>query len=395
MVDLTPRDIDIDQRTANILIVDDEELTLNSLRMILERYFTVFTTLDPTEVALIIENNDIDLLISDEMMPGMRGCELVEKIHNEHPDITKIILSGNSDKKDIVRAVNKGHIFSFLFKPVDASQLIQVINQGLEHKKMKEKIKLQNLVLERTNETLIQDVLKKSSKINEMEKFYEIGKFSASIVHNLNSPLQTLITGYQLLEDEINKNSDIQPQIKTIMQLIDESFIKMEEMIRSITLTAKDANLVKNIPVSLNDVIITLVDKFTFKLKYSDKINFYTDLDGSLPNILGIRVHFDQIFSNLIKNAIDAVSDSEERSISIKSFSKNDRICTIIEDTGCGISEKYINKIFETGFTTKEFGKGSGLGLMITKQMVNSYKGEISVMSELGKGSSFLICFPK
>ncbi|NOR45052.1 MAG: response regulator [Candidatus Delongbacteria bacterium] len=387
--------IENDPIKAKILLVDDEELILNSLKMTLERYFTVFTTQDPTEVSSIIDENDIDLLISDEMMPKMRGCELAEKIHHEYPDITKIILSGNSNKNDIIRAVNQGHIFSFIFKPVDVNQLLQTIKQGLEYRKMKEKIKFQNLVLENKNETLIQDVLKKTSKINEMEKFYEIGKFSASIVHNLNSPLQTLITGYQLLEDEMNQKTDVHPQIKTIMKIINDSFISMEEMIKSITTTVRNASLVKKIPVSLNEVIANLIEKFNFKFQNSNNIEFITELDGNLPNILGIKVHFDQMFSNLLKNAIDSLESSKEKFITIKSFHSKNSICVYIEDTGCGIPENNIDKIFDTGFTTKEFGKGSGLGLLITKQMINSYQGTITVQSEVGKGTSFVICFPK
>ncbi|MDA3886853.1 MAG: hybrid sensor histidine kinase/response regulator [Candidatus Delongbacteria bacterium] len=386
--------IENDPIKAKILLVDDEELILNSLKMTLKRYFTVFATQDPTEVSSIIAENDIDLIISDEMMPKMRGCELVERIHNKYPDITKIILSGNSNKKDIIRAVNQGHIFSFIFKPVDASQLLQTIKQGLEYKKLKEKIKLQNLSLEKKNETLIKDVLNKTSKIHEMEKFYEIGKFSASIVHNLNSPLQTLITGYQLLEDEMNKKTDVHPQLKSIMKIINDSFINMEEMIKSITTTVRNASLVKNIPVNLNEVIVNLIDKFNLNLQNSENIDFITELDGNIPNISGIKVHFEQIFSNLFKNAIDAMKDSEEKVVTIKSFHSKNSICVYIDDTGCGIPKNNINKIFKTGFTTKEFGKGSGLGLLITKQMINSYKGTITVESEVDKGTSFVIYFP-
>ncbi|MCK4980117.1 MAG: hybrid sensor histidine kinase/response regulator, partial [Candidatus Delongbacteria bacterium] len=389
------QDLNKKNKKAKLLLVDDEELILNSLKMALERYFTVFATQDPTEVPSMIKSNDIDILITDEMMPIMRGCELAEKIHNEYPDICKIILSGNSDKKDIVRAVNQGHIYSFLFKPVDINQLMQVIKQGLENKQMKEKIKLQNVILEKKNETLLQDVLKKSSKINEMEKFYEIGKFSASIVHNLNSPLQTLVTGYQLLEDELNKNTKVHPQTKAIMKIIDNSFLSMEEMIKSITSTVRNANLVKKVPVNLNEVITNLIDKFSLKFRGESKLEFVIKLDGYLPNITGIKLHFEQIFSNLIKNAIDSLEGSEKKSVVIKSFFNESKICVFIEDTGCGIPKENLDKIFETGFTTKEFGKGTGLGLLITKQMINSYKGTISVESKVNKGTSFVVCFPK
>ena len=149
------------------------------------------------------------------------------------------------------------------------------------------------------------------------------------------------------------------------------------------------------LPVNLNEVITSLIDKFSLKLGNKNKVEFITELDGYLPNVIGIKLHFDQIFSNLIKNAIDSLVESEEKSIVIKSFSSENKLCVFIEDTGCGIPKENIDKIFETGFTTKEFGKGTGLGLLITKQMINSYKGTISVESEVDRGSSFVICFPK
>ena len=394
MSDIKLNDLYSEVKKSSILLVDDEQLVLDSLQMSLKRYFTIYTTNNPLEAISIIKNNDIDLLISDEMMPKMRGCKLVEKIHNEYPDITKIILSGNSDKNDIIKAVNKGHIFSFLLKPIDKNQLMQVVKQGLEHRNMKKKIKLQNLILEKRNKTLINDVLRKTSKMNEMEKFYEIGKFSASIVHNLNTPLQTLITGYQLLEEHINSTPNVHNQMRTILKIINDSLENMEEMIKSITTTARNANLIKKMPVNLNSVIADLIEKFNLNQKIKSEILFITDFEKKLPNISGIKVHFNQIFSNVIKNAIDSLYKSNDKRITIKTFYTNGNVCVSIDDTGCGIPLYDIDKIYETGFTTKKSGKGTGLGLLITKQMVESYKGKISVESKVSKGTSFLICFP-
>ncbi len=137
-----------DDKRASVLIVDDEPLILQSLELVLERYFNVTKETDPLKVGNILQSGNIDVLITDEMMPGMKGCELAEKVHDSHPNICKIILSGNSDKKDIVKAINRGHIFSFLFKPVDITQLLQAIKHGLEHKRMKEVIEGHNKFLE-------------------------------------------------------------------------------------------------------------------------------------------------------------------------------------------------------------------------------------------------------
>lgn len=382
-----------DDDKATVLIVDDEELILQSLELVLERYFDVIKVKDPLQVSDILKNRSVDVLISDEMMPGIRGCELAEKVHNEYPNICKIILSGNSDKKDIVTAINKGHIFSFLFKPVDINQLLQAVKQGLDHKRMKEKIEEQNRNLEANNRQLLKEVLKKSTKIMEMEKFYELGKFSASIVHDLNSPLQTLITGYELLENEIQTSMPEKDSASNILNLIDNSLVTMESMIKSISNRINNNLTEKPVEFDLNELIQKNINFMQLKYKNSHpvEINFIPE---DIPRMKGVPLHFDQIFTNLLKNSYDAMQDSGQKKMIIKTFVKAGKICIYLLDTGTGIKPEEIDKIFDIGYSTKEHGKGTGLGLVIIKQMVSSYKGRIKVESDYGKGTAFLICFP-
>ncbi|HXK50145.1 MAG TPA: hybrid sensor histidine kinase/response regulator [Clostridiales bacterium] len=382
------------EERATILLVDDELMILQSLELVLERYFRVIKETDPVKALDILEKEKIDVLISDEMMPGMRGCDLTEKVHHLYPNICKIILSGNSDKKDIVKAINKGHIYSFLFKPVDVNQLLQSVKHGLENKKMKELIEHQNKILEEKNRDLLDEVLTKSRKIMDMEKFYELGKFSASIVHDLNSPLQTLITGYQLLEDELSNSGAEHSNANNIMTLIDSSLETMENMVKSISNRIKSSIAEKQIEFDLNDLIEKNIGSMKIKLKNSYPVDISFMPAEDLPKMKGVPLHFDQIFANLLKNAYDAVEKSEKKKITVKTLQKGEMICFYIKDSGTGIRPENIDKIFETGFSTKETGKGTGLGLVITRQMVNSYKGKIKVESEFGKGAAFLVCFP-
>ncbi len=382
-----------DDEKASVMIVDDEEMILQSLELVLERYFDVVKVRDPLLVSDILKSRKIDVLITDEMMPGIRGCELAENVHNEYPNICKIILSGNSDKKDIVRAINKGHIFSFLFKPVDINQLLQAVKQGLDHKRMKEKIEEQNRNLEANNRQLLKEVLKKSTKIMEMEKFYELGKFSASMVHDLNSPLQTLITGYEILENEISASMPEKDSASNILKLIDNSLLTMESMIKSISNRINNNLSEKPVHFDLNELIQKNIAHMQIKYNNTNpvEINFMPE---DIPLMKGVPLHFDQILSNLLKNAYDAMQNSEQKKIIIKTFVKSEKLCLYIYDTGTGIKPDDLEKIFEIGYSTKEHGKGTGLGLVITKQMVSSYKGKIKVESDYGKGTGFLICFP-
>ncbi len=383
-----------DDVKASILVVDDEPMILQSLEMVLKRYFNVFKETDPLKVGDILSSQNIDILITDEMMPGMRGCELAEQVHTSYPNICKIILSGNSDKKDIVKAINKGHIFSFLFKPVDVNQLLQSVKHGLENKRMKEVIEENNKYLEQKNKNLLDEVLSKSRKIMDMEKFYELGKFSASIVHDLNSPLQTLITGYQLLEDELVHSKGYDSNAENILTLIDNSLHTMENMVKSISNRINNSISEKPVEFDLNWLVENNINSMKLKFQNAKALEIIFTPCDDLPKMKGVPLHFDQILTNLLKNAVDAVENSQKKKITVKTLLKSGKICLYIKDSGTGIKSEDIERIFDIGFSTKDPGKGTGLGLVITKQMVNSYKGKIKVESEYGKGAAFLICFP-
>lgn len=382
------------EKKATVLVVDDEESILRATKRILRREYNVVTFQNPLEVVDFIENNNIDVLISDEMMPEMRGSDLVSIVHKKNPNICKIILSGHSEKENMARAINQGHIFSFLFKPADNIQLIQAIERGLENKRMREEIINQNEKLSSYNKDLLKMVEERTEQIISMEKFYEVGKFSASIVHNLNNPLQTMIMATQLIEEDFKTNLRPDSVSFKYLRMIDESLITLEKMVKSITLSVRSSAFDRNEEFSLNKIITSVVEYYKIDHSFKHQTNVILDLTSELPLLKGQEIHFNQIISNLVKNSIDAMENSPQKELMLSTRFLDNKITFILQDTGSGIEPKYLDKIFKTGFTTKKPGKGTGLGLSITKQMIESYKGTINVESEIGKGTKFIISLP-
>ncbi|MDH3349481.1 MAG: response regulator [Desulfobulbaceae bacterium] len=99
---------------SKLLIVDDEQSIVTELEILLCRDYEVHGFIDPLLVEPFLEHHDIDLIICDEIMPEMRGSELLSRIHDKYPDMCKIVLSGQAERDDVVKAVNEGHIYSFL-----------------------------------------------------------------------------------------------------------------------------------------------------------------------------------------------------------------------------------------------------------------------------------------
>jgi two-component system NtrC family sensor kinase len=117
------------------------------------------------------------------------------------------------------------------------------------------------------------------------------------------------------------------------------------------------------------------------------------ELGENIPKTVLVSDHLLQVFLNILINAVDA-SEGYGNEIKVKSFIKNTSIFVEISDQGCGIPQNMLNKIFEPFFTTKDVGKGTGLGLTVTYGFIKKIKGDISVKSSPGKGSSFLIDIP-
>jgi len=123
-------------------------------------------------------------------------------------------------------------------------------------------------------------------------------------------------------------------------------------------------------------------------------INIQEDLDPGLPLITSDTTQLQQVFLNLMNNAIDAIGKDGEINITTKYISRNNLVAIEIADNGPGIAKEILGKIFDPFFTTKEVGKGTGLGLSISYSIVEKLGGHIKVASDLGKGTTFTILLP-
>lgn len=135
-----------ENKPQTILIVDDEQIITHSLSMhlSLSTNLNILTSNDPIEALKIVEENDIDLIISDYLMPHMNGIEFLLEVKKRKEDVTMILLTGYADKENVIRAVNQVGVYYYIEKPWDNDNLIKVINNGLEKasliKQLKKKI---------------------------------------------------------------------------------------------------------------------------------------------------------------------------------------------------------------------------------------------------------------
>ncbi len=219
------------------------------------------------------------------------------------------------------------------------------------------------------------------------EKMAELGQLAVGMVHELNTPLSVIVSATQL----ILREEDISSSVKEMVERIDMEVQRLSLFTRGLlSFARRDDGLVDE--TDLNQVLREVMHFLKYEAQ-KRSINVVDDLDFRLPPIATDVNKLKQVFINLVMNAFQAMEGGG--SLLLRSYQLNERTVSVqIADTGCGIAKQNLLHIFEPFYTTKKSGKGTGLGLFITKKLVESFSGTISVESTEGEGSCFTLTFP-
>ncbi len=246
----------------------------------------------------------------------------------------------------------------------------------------------------------ITDLVEKDAQLIQASKMKTLGEMSAGIAHEVNQPLNAIKLGSEYLAMIIERGEEPpREQLLKVSRQISNQVDRASEIITTLREFGRKADLTKDkfdISLPLKGVLNILGQQLKL-----DNIQVEMDFREGMPRILAHKNRLEQVVFNLITNARDAIlsrEDSEgeqpQRKITIKTFMADSRPALSITDTGIGIPESKLDKIFEPFYTTKEIGKGMGLGLAISYGIVKDYHGDIVVTSELGKGTTFRLSFP-
>lgn len=239
---------------------------------------------------------------------------------------------------------------------------------------------------------------KKRNELNAQlvlsDKLAALGKMAAGIGHEINNPLAVIyqITGWMrdLLIEEEDQESKNREEYLTCLTKIDENVRRVREVVHSMLAYAGKLDISSN-EIDVNSTInraVSLLNNFA----RIHNINISTDLSLKLPVIKGNRADLEQVFFNFISNAVDAIG--KDGSIQVKSKRIDSHIAVSIADDGPGIPADQQSKIFDPFFTTKVTGKGTGLGLWVNYSFIEKMGGSISVKSEAGVGTTFIVHIP-
>jgi signal transduction histidine kinase len=343
-----------------------------------------------------------DAILCDYRLPDSTALEILKEMNKQKKNTPFIAVTSLGNEKVAVDIMKEGAYDYIVKDTLYQDTLEMVIQKALDRYRIKEeKEKLEGQVreaYERLKET--------QGQLIQAEKLNVIGQLASSIAHEVRNPLGVILQGVNYLESKLSvKEGDtfeVLTMLKDNISRADKIINSLLDFSRvdSLNLKAEDIN-------SILEVSLTLV-KASRKLENIDVI---LETKKGLPVILADKNKLEQVFINLLLNAIQSMPDGGK--IIIRSYDKQLEevrsgvgmraqdnfqtgewaVIVEIQDTGVGIPEGNLKKIFEPFFTTKGSGAGVGLGLSVTRNIIDMHKGLIDIESQAGKGSKVVITF--
>jgi signal transduction histidine kinase len=399
-----------------IICIDDEEIILNSLKKDISDFFgneyTIETTSSGEEaLELITELNDlgreIPIVIADYIMPTMKGDDVLAKIHLILPKTLKIMLTGQANIQGVINAINYAHLYRYISKPWHKEDLNLAIKEASDKFFREKLVERQNAELKALTHSLEKKVTertlllqKKTEELSEKNKLLveanetKVRMFSV-VSHDIREPIAALQSVLELIgnhnnmltQEEIKEASkDLSQHVKKTISFLDNLLQWSKMQMQNIKPSIEWINAFE----TTQNVIELLESKAIEK-----GLTIYNHISIS-EMVMGDVEMFKTILRNLLNNAIKFTSLGGE--IHIYSSTDEEFTTFTIQDSGVGISEENIKKLFNvyenfsTTGTLQE--KGTGLGLAICKEFVERNGGEIWVKSTEGVGTSFLFTLP-
>jgi len=237
-----------------------------------------------------------------------------------------------------------------------------------------------------------------SRQLMQAGKLAAIGQLSAGVAHEINNPLAIVLTERQLLLDAAARHSiqssEFEIQFEDSMNQIDVQVQRCRRITQNLLRFSRRTESILE-TVDINQFIREVIELMEREAR-AGGIKFFAELDAALPPIISDPSQLQQVFLNIMTNAIDAHDGKPYGSIRIKTRANatNPGVEIAVSDSGSGIAPENLEKIFDPFFTTKPVGKGTGLGLSICYSIMKQLGGHIAVHSEVGKGSEFTLFIP-
>ncbi|MDP2924506.1 MAG: response regulator [Candidatus Omnitrophota bacterium] len=390
-----------------ILIVDDDADHLETLGKILELAgYEVIKESEARKVLKIAQEQNPSLIMMDVRMPQMSGFELARELKSDEvtKDMVMLIFSAVEKSGEMFKKVLEVGAEDFISMPAEREEIVSRVKVCLQRKKyiadLKQAEEALRLAYNKLRET--------QSQLIQAEKLNAIGRLASGVAHEVRNPLSVALQAINYLEK-------IAPyQAKDTLEtlsLLKENIKKADEIVRLLLDFSRSTLL----NLQLED-INTIVEKSLELARHRfrlENIEIIKEIKMNIPKVLVDKNKIEQVFVNIFLNSIQAMPQGGKIFIRIykKQFTEvgvgigrrvDDRfsigeeaIIVETEDTGVGIPEENLSKIFDPFFTTKGPAGGCGLGLSVSRSIIDMHRGLIDIESQAGKGTKVIVTLKK
>ncbi|MBK9749177.1 MAG: hybrid sensor histidine kinase/response regulator [Chloroflexi bacterium] len=384
---------------GQLLIIDDEEEILKALYRQFRREYDVYTAPSAEQGYQLMTENPIQVIISDQRMPGMNGAEFFGKIKNEYPDAIRLLLTGYADIQAVISAINDGNIFRYIAKPWDPVELDTIVREAFEryHLIVQNRKLLEEL--QESNTRLEQRVAERTAELEEMNgRLLTLNQqkdsFLGMAAHDLRTPLTVLQGFTDLLTHPSARPEDFKEFIVIIRETIQQMLVLLDDLL---DITAIEAGKLTLRPETVAIApFIERICKLSYRIGEQKGIQLVTDVAPDLPPITFDPRRIEQVLNNLLSNAFKFSHGGTTVTVQVRT--RPDAVEFAVIDQGQGIRANEIDMVFGEfqRVSTKPTGdEGStGLGLSICRRIVDLHNGHIAVESESGQGSRFYFTLP-
>ena len=241
-------------------------------------------------------------------------------------------------------------------------------------------------VLAKSFNTMVETLQDTQERLVQREKLASVGQLAAGVAHEVNNPLGTVLLYADILHKETPEDNK---QQREDLQMIVREATRCKAIVNDL-LNFSRQNEVLAQETDLNDLLQEVVEEVSRQDLYR-QVEVVADLEPDLPLIHADPFQLGQVFLNLMKNAAEAMPGGGRLILRTRTGPADGYVSVVVQDTGVGISEENMKKLFTPFFTTKPIGKGTGLGLAIIYGIVKMHRGQISVQSQVGEGTTFTV----
>jgi DNA-binding response OmpR family regulator len=378
------------QNRPKILICDDEPLMTASIEAVLNTgNYHVQSTNSARQALTLIHAESPDLVILDLMMPVMTGFEILDAVDRERCDAAFIIVTGENSLDSAVKAIRKG-ASDYLRKPFEPDELIIRVDNVLKQQQMQR----EHMCVEAEKRQL-------ENQLRQSQKMEAIGTLAGGIAHDFNNVLSIILGNTELALADVSKEHSAHQNLERILT----ASLRAREMIQQLLSFSRKEESGRK-PLVLNRVITESIKLMRASLPTN--ISIELDICDAECTTVADATQIHQIMLNLCTNAAHAMTPDggcltiqlEPAAVADTSASDTQSVAPgnyarlIVADTGHGIDKAIIDRIFDPYFTTKETGKGTGMGLSVVHGIVKSSGGAINVFSSPGRYTAFHLYLP-